>query len=132
MSSEIGTQAVPEWNGELVSFADFKENTYWYVRGFRKADRPLAVARIVRRLPKSARQLVRQLNKHMLKSKTGLEYLLYKIQTKLLVPQVQDVGRYIGAYFEQLRCRRNETIQEFGCAQGCKSSEDSNKANPSF
>ena len=35
------------------------------------------------------------------------------IQERLLVPQVQDVGRYISAYFEQLYIRRGESIQEY-------------------
>ena len=113
MTTEIGQTSIPEWDGQLVTFKDFEENCYWYVRGLRRQDRPLAVPRIIRRLPKAPRQLVRQLNKHKLAARSGLNYLLHMIQTKLLVPQVQDVGRYISAYFEHLSCRRGESIQEF-------------------
>ena len=112
-NTEIGQTSIPEWNGELASFDEFKENCFWFIRGLRKTDRGLAVPRIIRRLPRTSRQLVRRMNRSRLGSRVGLEYLLGSIQKNLLVPQVQDIGRYIKAYFEEFRIRRNETIQEY-------------------
>ena len=113
MATDIGLTSVPEWDGPLISFRDFEEGCYWYVRGLRKSDRPLAVPRLIRRLPRSAKQLVRQMNRHRLASRSGLSYLLQMIKSKLLIPQVQDVGRYISAYFEKMQCRKGESIQEY-------------------
>ena len=113
MSTEIGTTSVPDWDGQMISFRDYGEACYWYVKGLRKADRALAVPRLIRRLPRAAKQLIRRLNKHKLAARDGLEYMLSMIQEQLLVPQVQDVGRYISGYFESLNIRRNESIQEY-------------------
>ena len=104
---------VPEWNGEHHTFQEFEERCYWYRRGLKVSDRPLAVARIVRKLHGPAWALTRRLNKHRLNSKDGLEYLLRRLRQHLLLPQVQDIGRHIKAYFEDLRCKRGESIPQY-------------------
>ena len=104
---------IPEWDGEYHSFDEFAERCYWFRRGLRKSDRPLAVSRIIRKLKGSSWTLARRLNKHKLNSRKGLEHLLMMIKDKLLVPKVQEVGKYIKGYFEDLRCKRNETIAQY-------------------
>lgn len=121
MTESKGHRGVPSWNEEADDFDDFAEECFWYRRGLREREKPLAAAHVARGFREknaAAWMLVKRmrqepLSRMVLEGKFGLEYLLQQVRRELCPLTVPDVAQHMDAYFYRLRRRAGESITSY-------------------
>ena len=109
---------LPEWDGSGSTWQEHLLSVKWYFNGLKNDDRPLAAARLARRLLSSdnasVRRLIMKLNPDKFTTAASVRKLLaYLEKSPLGRMPVPDAGVKMGTYYRKLQRRRAETVRSF-------------------
>ena len=103
---------IPCWDGDITTFDQFAEDTFWYVEGTDVSKRYLCGPRIAARLTNDAETALgtRKRKTGWLSRSDGAFKLLDFLKTRVAKQALPDVGDRLEAFFFRLRHRKGESM----------------------
>ena len=113
-----GNNKLPEWDGSGSTWPEYLQAVKWYFNGLKADDKPLAAARLARRLLSSdnasVKRLIMKLDPDKFTTGQSVRKLLnYLEKSPLGRMPVPDPGVKMGTYYQKLQRRRGEAVGAF-------------------
>ena len=109
---------VPMWNGHPEGFFHYVTEVKWYLAGTRQNERPLAAARLVRRLLESdypaLKSLMYKLDPMDFTDEDAVQEFLRFLEASPMNRQpIPDAGAKLSMYYRKLTRRHSESVPQF-------------------